>query len=426
MASSVKEFVNLAITITQHFTKPNAPPMKAPQRFQTLLSGLSQKSIDEIQNAIPALSGLAELAFKPDFNPSSTVINDIILPSLVGYTDTLKSLIQQLIQTMKKFGEIFSSSNKDSKSSEQINGLSALTYQPNVIFNILTLLNTSLIQFCQIIPILESKSNLPQLILQRIILLSQMTKSVETCQVYLEIHRNSQHQSSSLPPILPSIALSSFKSAILPSILNPSNSKIKNKIYEELNQCIIHQQNIIMIVSFGEKPSDKKEIEVKKEDNKINKSPNTEQNKTKNEETNKETKKSTFEQTSTENKSQSNKIKDNNINEEQTTPYKLHSSYKIIRTASGGRVPLGTLSDPEGYDLWKERVDKLGFHKQTHPDKIDSEMLQYTSPDKQSKKGSLRRNEMMNENNKQDNGNEKGIHRNVIQEDNEGKNINKD
>lgn len=31
-----------------------------------------------------------------------------------------------------------------------------------------------------------------------------------------------------------------------------------------------------MIVSFGEKPSDKKEIEVKKEDNKINKSPNTE------------------------------------------------------------------------------------------------------------------------------------------------------
>ncbi|KAA6399260.1 MAG: hypothetical protein EZS28_005211 [Streblomastix strix] len=132
MTSSVKEFVNLAITIAQHFTKPNAPPMKAPQRFQTLLSGLSQKSIDEIQNAIPALSGLAELAFKPDFNPSSTVINDIILPSLIGYTDTLKSLIQQLIQTLKKFGEIFSSSNKDSKSSDSINGLSALTYQPNL------------------------------------------------------------------------------------------------------------------------------------------------------------------------------------------------------------------------------------------------------------------------------------------------------
>lgn len=33
MTSSVKEFVNLAITIAQHFTKPNAPPMKAPQRF---------------------------------------------------------------------------------------------------------------------------------------------------------------------------------------------------------------------------------------------------------------------------------------------------------------------------------------------------------------------------------------------------------
>ncbi|KAA6337050.1 MAG: hypothetical protein EZS28_052824, partial [Streblomastix strix] len=111
-------------------------------------------------------------------------------------------------------------------------------------------LNISLLPFCQILPKLRTDQFLSQLVVPRIKILSSMTNSIEPCQAYLAIYKDSQPNSETQPPIPPSVAFSTFKAACVREMMNPNNAQFKARIQDELNQCMAHVQNIVTLVTF--------------------------------------------------------------------------------------------------------------------------------------------------------------------------------
>ncbi|KAA6386602.1 MAG: hypothetical protein EZS28_017870, partial [Streblomastix strix] len=333
VSSTTKDFVNISDAISQHFALPNVPPFKLPSNFNSLLTGLRWKNIYEILIVIPAASQLAELAFYPIFTPTPSVIYDILLPSLTGYIYMLKSLTSQLIEILKKFGDVSSSQSLRENISSK---LALFSYPIETVSNIQSNLNTTLIQFCQIFPRLETNSTLPQLLLPRIQLLSSMTYAVETCQMYIEINNNMQIQSVSKPQIDPSVALASFKSAALPVILSQTDIKLRTKMYEELNQCMSQVQNLVSVAILGENISDKKDINQQQNIFKIQQTKGNETKSTQE----KHDKKNSNESSSTQNKSTQNNKKGNNNNKEEIDIPDSQKRFKVIQTQSGAQIPL--------------------------------------------------------------------------------------
>ncbi|KAA6374786.1 MAG: hypothetical protein EZS28_029687 [Streblomastix strix] len=327
-------------------------------------------------NAISSANKLAELSFRPGFIPTSQMIDDILFPSLSGFIELLKSLTKQLINIMKRFGNNFSSINKDTNKNEKTREQSSLIYPIDVVSNIQSLLNTSLNQFCQITHQLESENNLPQFIIPRVDLLSSITTAVETCAFYIEVYRGCQTPINSHTQIIPSNALAVFRAAVVPILLNPSHQRARNQIYKEIYQCIQHTQRMMTLVIFGDR--NKYKGENYQNFRSESQSPNSRyrfdinnQSKPKKKKSNKKDKNET---SSTENKTKTS-TKHKKIISQQNPSSPQHPIYAIQRTPTGTRVPLGMVVDKEGYETWSEHVDRMGFHIQTHPDKLDEEII---------------------------------------------------